>query len=101
MLLLKRLHIGACRRLLRGPFVIGCLPLLQFLPAYKYKWPLRWLKLLVFGKRIYVRWRPDCLAILMFQCPLRRTLEINMYIGGGILGLILVVALVLFVLRRV
>jgi len=28
-------------------------------------------------------------------------LEINMYIGGGILGLILVVALILFVLRRV
>jgi O-antigen ligase len=28
------------------------------------------------------------------------TLEINMYIGGGILGLILVVALILFVLRR-
>jgi O-antigen ligase len=27
-------------------------------------------------------------------------LEINMYIGGGILGLILVVALILFVLRR-
>jgi O-antigen ligase len=27
-------------------------------------------------------------------------LEIDMYIGGGILGLILVVALVLFVLRR-
>jgi hypothetical protein len=26
--------------------------------------------------------------------------EINMYIGGGILGLILVVALILFVLRR-
>ncbi len=28
-------------------------------------------------------------------------LEINMYIGGGILGIILVVALILFVLRRV
>jgi len=27
-------------------------------------------------------------------------LEINMYIGGGILGLILVVALILFVVRR-
>jgi O-antigen ligase len=27
-------------------------------------------------------------------------LEINMYIGGGLLGLILVVALILFVLRR-
>jgi len=27
-------------------------------------------------------------------------LEISMYIGGGLLGLILVVALILFVLRR-
>lgn len=34
VLLLKRLHIGACRRLLRGPFVIGCLLLLQFLPLF-------------------------------------------------------------------
>jgi O-antigen ligase len=33
--------------------------------------------------------------------PQTNNLEINMYIGGGILGLILVVALILFVLRRV
>jgi hypothetical protein len=34
VLLLKRLPIGACRRLLRGPLVIGCLLLLQFLPLF-------------------------------------------------------------------
>jgi hypothetical protein len=34
VLLLKHLHTGACRWLLRGPFVIGCLLLLQFLPLF-------------------------------------------------------------------
>jgi hypothetical protein len=58
-------------------------------------------EILVFGRLIYVRQRPDCLLLLMFQCSLRRmTLEINMFIGGGILGAILVVALVFYVLRR-
>ena len=54
-----------------------------------------------FGECIYVRQRPDCLMLFMLQyCFETNILEINMYIGGGILGTILVLALIFYVVRR-
>jgi hypothetical protein len=50
--------------------------------------------------RTYVRWRPDTLLPTVFESSFIRQEEKLMYFGGGILGTILIIALIVYLVRR-
>jgi hypothetical protein len=48
--------------------------------------------------RAYVRQRPDRLTLRVLLC-LDGLLEVYMYIGGGLLGLVLLIVLIVYLMR--
>jgi hypothetical protein len=52
-------------------------------------------------RSLYVRQRPDDSRRAIVQYSLNRSTESHMYIGGGILGTILILLLIVYFVRRV